>query len=62
MINGAVAPVASVGRVHVTETLPVLLHVQPTPDADTNDTPAGRVSVTETLAASDGPLSTTDTV
>jgi hypothetical protein len=56
---GAVAPVAKTGRVHVTETFPVLVHVQPVPDADTKVTPAGNVSVTDTPAASDGPLSTT---
>ena len=52
---GAVAPVASAGRVHVTETFPVLAHVQPVPTADPNVTPAGSVSVTDTFAASDGP-------
>ena len=60
VIAGAVAPVARVGRVHPTDTLPVLVQVQPAPAADTKVTPAGRVSVTETAAASDGPLSTTD--
>jgi hypothetical protein len=53
---GAVVPVAKVGRVQVTDTLPVFVHVQPVPAAETNVTPAGRVSVTETEAASDGPL------
>src|SRR5450631_2409260 len=56
VIVGAVAPVASVGRVQVTETLPVLVQVQPVPVAETKVTPAGRVSVTETAVASDGPL------
>ena len=56
VIVGAVVPVASVGRVQVTETLPVLVQVQPVPVAETKVTPAGRVSVTETEAASDGPL------
>ena len=57
---GAVVPAASTGRVQVTETLPVFVQVQPVPAADPNVTPAGKVSVTETLAASDGPpLATT---
>ena len=47
----------------VTETLPVLVQVQPPLDGftDTNVTPAGRVSVTLTLAASDGPWLATST-
>src|SRR5450631_627049 len=53
---GAVVAVASAGRVQVTETLPVLLQVQPVPTADTKVIPAGSVSVTDRLAASDGPL------
>jgi hypothetical protein len=56
VIAGAVAPPASVGRVQVTETLPELVHVHPVPVAETKLTPAGRVSVIETLAASEGPL------
>ena len=59
VIVGAVAPVASAGRVQVTETLPALVQVQPVPVADTKVTPPGRVSVTERFAASDGPLFTT---
>jgi hypothetical protein len=59
VINGAVAPVANVALVHVTDTLPALVHTQPVPDADTNVTPAGSVSVTDTLPASDGPASAT---
>ena len=55
MIAGAAVPVASAGRVHATETLPLLVHVHPVPDADTNVTPAGRLSVTLSEAASDGP-------
>jgi hypothetical protein len=39
-----------------TDTLPVFVQVQPVPIAETNVTPAGRVSVTETAAASEGPL------
>ena len=58
--SGAVVPVASAGRVHVTDTLPVFVHTHPAPPADTNTTPAGNVSVTDTATASDGPLSTTD--
>ena len=34
VIVGAVAPVARVGRVQVTDTLPVLTHVQPVPVGD----------------------------
>ena len=55
VIVGAVAPLARVARVHVTETLPVFVHAQPPPAADTKVTPAGSVSVTLTDAASDGP-------
>jgi hypothetical protein len=58
VIVGAVAPPANVGRVQVTEVLPTFVHVQPVPAAETNVTPAGNVSATETLAASDGPLFT----
>jgi hypothetical protein len=54
-IVGAVAPDASVGRVHVTDTFPVLVQVHPVPAADTKLTPAGSASVRDTLAASDGP-------
>jgi len=59
VINGAVAPVATVALVHVTDTLPALTHTQPVPDADTKLTPAGNVSVTDTPPASDGPASAT---
>jgi hypothetical protein len=52
---GADAPLASEGRVQVTDTLPEFVQVQPVPVADTNVTPAGRVSVTDTLAAAAGP-------
>ena len=55
VIVGAVVPVARVGRVQVTVTFPALMHVQPVPVADPKVTPAGSVSVTERLAASDGP-------
>src|SRR4051794_9329924 len=61
VMAGAVTPVATAGRVQATETLPVLVQVQPVPVADTNTTPAGSVSDTVTLAASDGPSFTTDT-
>ena len=47
---------------HVAETLPLFEHVQPVPVADTNVTPAGSVSVTERLAASEGPLLVTVSV
>src|SRR5664279_1691035 len=53
---GAVAPVTSAGRVQVTDTLPVLVQTQPVPVAETKVTPAGRVSPTDSVAASDGPL------
>jgi hypothetical protein len=59
VIDGAVAAAASAGRVHDTETLPVLVQVHPVPAAETKVTPAGRVSVTDRFAASDGPLFTT---
>ena len=55
MIVGAVAPVTSAARVQVTDMLPLFVHAQPVPVADTNVTPVGRVSSTERLAASDGP-------
>ena len=55
-IVGAVAPVARAARVQLTDTLAVAVHVQPAPAAETKVTPAGRVSVTWTLAASEGPL------
>ena len=60
VIAGAVVPVVSDARVHVTETLPVFEQTHPVPAADTNVTPAGSVSVTVRLAASEGPLSTTE--
>jgi hypothetical protein len=56
---GAVAPVASAGLVQVTETFPTFVHAQPVPEAEMKVTPAGRVSATDTFAASDGPLSVT---
>src|SRR5262245_27882486 len=49
-----VAPDASVARVQVTGIPPV--HVQPDPDAETNETPAGRKSVMTTFVAADGPM------
>src|SRR3954451_12240295 len=62
VIAGALAPPASVGRVQVAETSPELLQVHPLRAAETNVTPAGRVSVTETFAASEGPLFVTASV
>ena len=57
VIVGAVAPVARVGRVQVTETLPVFEQVHPVPVALTRTSrPAGRVSVTVSALASEGPL------
>ena len=55
VITGADAPVVRAARVQVTDTLPVFAHAQPVPVADTNVTPAGRVSVTDRFTASDGP-------
>jgi hypothetical protein len=58
----AVDPEARAARVHVTDTLPLFVHDHPAPTADTNETPAGNESVTDTFAASDGPrLDTTKT-
>src|SRR3954452_5944959 len=56
VIVGAVAPVATRGRVQVTDTLPAFVQVQPVPVAETKVTPAGRLSSTETAVASDGSL------
>src|SRR5262245_46631707 len=55
VMSGAVAPAASAGRVQVTDTFPLFVHVQPVPSADRYVTPAGRVSTKERLEASDGP-------
>jgi len=52
VIAGA-APEASDGRAQVTVVVP--LHDQPVPDAETNDAPAGSVSVTDTSVAVEGP-------
>ena len=49
------APVASAGRVQVTDTFPLFVHVQPVPAAEPNVTPAGSVSTTDSVAASEGP-------
>ena len=62
VITGAVAPVARAARVQVTDTFPTFEQAQPPPDADTNVTPAGSVSVIVRLAASDGPLLVTVSV
>lgn len=56
VIGGAVAPVARAGRVQVTDTLARFVQVHPLPPAETKVTPAGRVSVTVTEDASEGPL------
>ena len=53
---GAVAPVASAGRVQVTDTFAVLAQVHPLPVTATNVTPGGRVSTICRFAASEGPL------
>ncbi len=57
MVSVVVDPVAQVARVQVTEMLRLLLQLQPPLDGvtDTKLTPAGKVSVTFTLLASDGP-------
>jgi hypothetical protein len=44
------------GRVQVTDTFPTWVQAQPVPVAETKVTPAGRVSATDSEAASDGPL------
>ena len=64
MVKVVAEPVFQLARAQVTEMLPVLLQVQPPLDALTltNVTPAGRVSVTVTFAASEGPLLETATV
>ena len=62
VIAGAVAPVASAARVQVADTLPTFEQAQPGPAALTKVTPAGSVSVTVRLAASDGPLLVTVSV
>ena len=58
MVKMVEAPLFQLARVQVTEVLPALVQVQPPLDGvtDTNVTPAGRVSVTVTFAASEGPL------
>src|SRR5947207_1793231 len=59
-IAGA-APTASVGGVQVT--VPAAKpQVQPVPDALVKPTPAGNVSLTETLDATPGPLFVTESV
>jgi hypothetical protein len=55
VIDGAVVPAANTTRVHVTDTSALFVHDHPAPTADTNETPAGNVSTTDTFAASDGP-------
>src|SRR5262249_34030098 len=52
-----VPPVAHEARVQVTEMLPLLVQDHPAGGVtEPKVTPAGRVSVTETLLASEGPL------
>ena len=55
-MGAAAVPVPRAARVHVTETLPVLVQVHPVPPAETKVTPAGKVSVTAAATASEGPL------
>ena len=61
VMSGA-APTASAGRVHVTDTLPAWEHAHPDPEAETNATPAGKVSTTDTVSAAAGPWFVTDSV
>src|SRR5262249_30658765 len=56
VMTGADAPVARAALVQVTDTFPVFEHAHPVPEADTNVTPAGKVSVPDRFVASDGPL------
>ena len=58
MVKMVEAPLFQLARVQVTEVLPALAQVQPPLEALTltKVTPAGRVSVTVTFAASEGPL------
>ena len=64
MVKVVEEPVAQAARVQVTEVLPALVQVQPPLEALTltKVTPAGRVSVTVTFAAFDGPLLLAPTV
>ena len=64
MVKVVDEPDAQLARVQVTEVLPALVQVQPPLEALTltKVTPAGRVSVTETFAAVDGPLLAASTV
>ena len=64
MVKVVDEPEAQLARVQVTEVLPALLQVHPPLDALTltNVTPAGRVSVTETFTAVEGPLLAASTV
>src|SRR5262249_37292937 len=56
-------PVAELARVQVTEMFPLWVQDQPAAAVtELNVTPAGKVSVTLTLLASDGPLLATDSV
>ena len=63
-VNVVDAPVPQAARLQVTEVFPLLAQVQPPLDGvtDTKVTPAGRVSVTVTFAASEGPLLAASTV
>jgi hypothetical protein len=61
VIAGAVAPVASAGRVQVT-TPATLPQLQPVPPADTKVVPEGTGSVTVRVAASLGPALATVSV
>ena len=58
MVNVVAEPAVQSGRSHVTEMLALLVHVHPPFEAvtETKVTPAGSVSETETVVASEGPL------
>ena len=61
--NAADAPAASVAMVQMTGPVPLQLNAGPAVcDTETNVVPAGTVSVSVTLAASEGPLFITVTV
>ena len=62
VMSGAAAPETSAGRVHVMDTLAAWEHDHPAPEADTNVTPGGKVSTTDTVCADDGPWFVTESV
>ena len=60
VMSGATTPAPSTGRVHVTDTSPLFAHDHPVPSAETKVTPSGRVSVTVSAFAPDGPWLVTE--